>query len=157
MSLVHFHLTPLGAIFIALIFSIIISAGALYWSNLNAAHTVTLLDYMNQSLTQAEESLQNEADFEKIELAHERTTLELKNATKSAGVLLKAMDETQRNIAQLTNDIYIMQKSELESRKTLGKFLAVVAANNNITIPEELRKQLFIDSAEPEQSAPPNY
>ena len=103
--------------------------------------------------------------------ANEEITDHLQNATDQntvilvkvddqinhTNVVLGVMNQTQREIAELTNDIYIMQKSELESRKTLGQFLALVARNNNITIPEDLRQALLIDNPEPKQSAPPNY
>jgi len=111
---------------------------------------------MNESLSRSKENIENQEQFKEIAEAHQNITLIMANATKTTQQILLTMNETERDIATLTNDIYIMQKSELESRKALGKFLAVVGANNNITIPEDLRKLLLIENSEPLQSAP-NY
>jgi len=134
---------------VAMIISIMITSVGVFLSNLNFLRLDSLVN-------RTDENLETAHQFELIQLAHEKTTREVKNATKNVEDIIGAMNETQKNIAILTNDIYIMQKAELESRKTLGQFLAVVAANNNITIPDELRKRLFINNVEPEQSAP-NY
>src|SRR5215510_15241091 len=134
---------------VAMIISIMITSVGVFLSNLNFLRLDSLVN-------RTDENLETAHQFELIQLAHEKKTREVKNATKNVEDIIGAMNETQKNIAILTNDIYIMQKAELESRKTLGQFLAVVAANNNITIPDELRKRLLISNAEPEQAAP-NY
>ena len=143
------QLTNWQLIAMAVIINIVITSIGVFLSNLSFLRLDNLVN-------RSDESAQNAQQFEQLQLSHERTTKAIQNSTKTIGIILLTLEKTQKDISQLTNDIYIMQKQELESRKTLGQFLAVVAANNNITIPEDLRKRLLISNAEPEQAAP-NY
>ena len=68
----------------------------------------------------------------------------VQNATEQNSAIL-------RNIEQLTNDIFIMQKVEVQSSQAARQIVEVLLANKNITIPEELRKQLLIA---PQASSP---
>src|SRR5215510_14150194 len=143
------QLTNWQLIAMAVIINIVITSIGVFLSNLSFLRLDNLVN-------RSDESAQNAQQFEQLQLSHERTTKAIQNSTKTIGIILLTLEKTQKDISQLTNDIYIMQKQELESRKTSGQFLAVVAANNNITIPEDLRKRLLISNAEPEQAAP-NY
>jgi len=143
------QLTNWQLIAMAVIINIVITSIGVFLSNLSFLRLDNLVN-------RSDESAENARQFEQLQLSHERTTKAIQNSTKTIGIILLTLEKTQKDISQLTNDIYIMQKQELESRKTSGQFLAVVAANNNITIPEDLRKRLLISNAEPEQAAP-NY
>jgi len=140
-------LTSWQLIAVAIVINIIVTSIGVFLTNLNF---LSLSNVLNQTKQAAEER----NHFELMQLAHERTTRAIENATQTVAVILAEMLKTQKNIAELTNDVFIMQKSELEQRKTLGEFLAIIAANNNMTIPDELRKRLFIETTTPQQSAP---
>lgn len=144
------QLTNWQLLAIAIIINIVITSIGVFLSNLNFLQ-------LERVSNRTEETAENAYRFKLIQLSHQKTTEAIERATINIGIALNTINETQRQIAELTNDIFIMQKSELEQRKSLGQFLAVVAANNNITIPEELRERLFISNAMPKQSAPPNY
>src|SRR5262245_35109505 len=122
-------LTSWQLLTIAIGISIVITSVGVFLSNLNFLRLDSLVN-------RTEEAEDTAHQFELIQIAHEKTTREVKNATHNVERVLGAMNETQKNIAILTNDIYIMQKAELEQRKALGQFLAVIAASNNITIPD---------------------
>lgn len=135
---------------IAIIINIVITSIGVFLSNLNF---LSLESVSNRT----GEAAENQRQFKLIQLSHQKTTEAIERATVSIGIALTTINETQKNIAELTNDIYIMQKSELEQRKALGQFLTILSVDKNVTIPEDLKKFLLIGSTEPEQSAPPNY
>ena len=68
----------------------------------------------------------------------------LENATEQNTIIL-------REIEQLTNDIFLIQKAQVQSTQAAREIIEILLADKNITIPEELRRQLLIA---PEAAAP---
>lgn len=84
---------------------------------------------------------------DEIRLAHNKTT--------NALLLLQLRaNQTTNEISTITNEILTLEKAEQETRKDLGELLTVLVLNNNLTVPEDLRKALLFEEASPEKAAP---